>query len=60
MIARRARRPVPGRRWGFAIAVVLSIVEVNRLSGQTEMGGQPHTTLVYPPFAHTLGIHRAR
>ena len=26
-----------------------------------EIGDQPaHTTLVYPPFAHTLGIHRAR
>jgi sugar lactone lactonase YvrE len=26
-----------------------------------ETGEQPeHTTLVYPPFAHTLGIHRAR
>jgi sugar lactone lactonase YvrE len=26
-----------------------------------EVGDQPpHTTLVYPPFGHTLGIHRAR
>lgn len=26
-----------------------------------EIGDQPaHTTLVYPPFGHTLGIHRAR
>jgi hypothetical protein len=33
-------------------------------AGQTaelEIGDQPaHTTLVYPPYAHTLGIHRAR
>jgi DNA-binding beta-propeller fold protein YncE len=29
---------------------------------QSEAEGAPpeHTTLVYPPFAHTLGIHRAR
>lgn len=35
------------------------------VSGQTPddlpVGDQPaHTTLVYPPFGHTLGIHRAR
>lgn len=30
-------------------------------SSELEIGDQPaHTTLVYPPFAHTLGIHRAR
>src|SRR5688572_5896822 len=30
-------------------------------SPELEIGDQPaHTTLVYPPFAHTLGIHRAR
>ena len=30
-------------------------------SSDLEIGDQPaHTTLVYPPFAHTLGIHRAR
>jgi streptogramin lyase len=30
-------------------------------SSDLEIGDQPaHTTLEYPPFAHTLGIHRAR
>ena len=54
------RRPATGRRRIFAIAVVLSIVAVGQLRGQSEIEGPPHTTLVYPPFAHTLGIHRAR
>ncbi len=62
MIALRHDRqsPTPGWRSRFTITAVLSIVAVGQLSGQSEVGGPPHTTLVYPPFAHTLGIHRAR
>jgi DNA-binding beta-propeller fold protein YncE len=61
MIAlRRDNRSTPGRRCRFAIAIALSVVIASQLSGQSEVGGPAHTTLVYPPFAHTLGIHRAR
>ena len=51
-----------------AVALWASVVWVAALappaagqSSELEIGEQPaHTTLVYPPFAHTLGIHRAR
>lgn len=57
------------RRRAEAVAVCAAIGCAAALTpapsaGQTaglEVGDQPaHTTLVYPPFAHTLGIHRAR
>lgn len=60
--------PRPGSR--IPVVAVVAILALARpLAGQTpaagegplETGPQPeHTTLVYPPFAHTLGIHRAR
>jgi hypothetical protein len=57
------------RRRAEALAISVAIVVATGLfpvpaAGQPadlEIGDQPEqTTLVYPPFAHTLGIHRAR
>lgn len=42
----------PGRRLA---CIALVAISASPLAAQIE-----HTTLVYPPYAHTLGIHRAR
>ena len=48
---------------GLALAAALGwgVSPVAAQPAELEIGEQAeHTTLVYPPFAHTLGIHRAR
>lgn len=43
------------------MALVLAAAPAAGQDADLPVGDQPeHTTLVYPPFAHTLGIHRAR
>lgn len=59
-----AKPPLP---WVAALGAGLALlVTAERLVAQSEdleaeqTAQVEHTTLVYPPFAHTLGIHRAR
>lgn len=58
------RRPRAEARLAGALALAAALAwSAPPLAGQPELeiGEQAeHTTLVYPPFAHTLGIHRAR
>ena len=60
---RPRRAEAPAFRVALA-ALVLAILGSAPAAAQTptmESGEQPlESTLVYPPFAHTLGIHRAR
>ena len=47
--------------WASVVCVAAIAPSAAAQSPDLEIGDQPaHTTLVYPPFAHTLGIHRAR
>ena len=47
--------------WASVVCVAALAPPAAAQSSDLEIGDQPaHTTLVYPPFAHTLGIHRAR
>ena len=47
--------------WASVVCVAALAPPAAAQSSELEIGEQPaHTTLVYPPFAHTLGIHRAR
>jgi streptogramin lyase len=47
--------------WGWILCACALPPPAAAQSSDLEIGEQPaHTTLVYPPFAHTLGIHRAR
>ncbi|MBA3584080.1 MAG: hypothetical protein H0W36_06050 [Gemmatimonadetes bacterium] len=46
-----------------AVLVTMALsIGASPCAAQTDAGDPPleHTTLVYPPYAHTLGIHRAR
>lgn len=47
--------------WATVLCVGALAPPAAAQSSDLETGDQPpYTTLVYPPFAHTLGIHRAR
>ncbi|MGH7549796.1 MAG: hypothetical protein ACREK3_03475, partial [Gemmatimonadota bacterium] len=48
---------------GLLLAGLVITVPVRPVAAQSDGARDEaieHTTLVYPPFAHTLGIHRAR
>ncbi|MGH7563450.1 MAG: NHL repeat-containing protein [Gemmatimonadota bacterium] len=48
---------------GLLLAGLVIAGPVRPVAAQSDGAGEEapeHTTLVYPPFAHTLGIHRAR
>lgn len=49
-----------GRAPTTLAATLLLLASGSALNAQTEVDGPPHTTLVRPPFAHTMGIHHAR
>jgi hypothetical protein len=47
--------------WASVVCAAALAPPAAAQTSDLEIGDQPaHTTLVYPPFAHTLGIHRAR
>ncbi|HET7693735.1 MAG TPA: hypothetical protein VFM44_11670, partial [Gemmatimonadota bacterium] len=47
--------------WASVLCAAALAPPAGAQTSDLEIGDQPaHTTLVYPPFAHTLGIHRAR
>ena len=60
---RTRRRRAEAILLGAAIGCAVSLAPApsRGQSSDLEIGDQPaHSTLVYPPYAHTLGIHRAR
>jgi len=55
------RRRAEALALGLALGSALVAAPAAGQTAELQVGDQPaHTTLVYPPFAHTLGIHRAR
>lgn len=48
-------------RTRLSLTIALSLMAtLDPVVAQTEVDGPPYTTLVRPPFAHTMGIHHAR